>query len=84
MAFKVEESIEIGLGTASFKFNVLSEFDGVKLWLTDYRVMNGRKTLKRWSNIGDDGSFVKRESVVIPDEVIESVKMKVVNSIFLD
>jgi hypothetical protein len=83
MAFKVEEKIEVGLGTASFKFNILSDFEGVRIWLTDYRLVSGKKTLKRWSHIGDNGTFIKREKIEIPNEVIESVKQKITNSIFV-
>lgn len=84
MAFQVEEKIEVGLGIACFKFNILSDCKGVTIWLTDYRLVNGKKILKKWSNIGDDGSFIKREKIEIPDQVIESVKRKITNSIFVN
>ena len=83
MAFKVEEKIEVGLGTASFKFNILSDFEGVRIWLTDYRLTSGKKILKQWSHAGNDGSFIKRDKIEIPSEVIESVKQKITNSIFI-
>ncbi|MBY7854373.1 hypothetical protein KW429_11755 [Vibrio fluvialis] len=81
MVMKITETIEVGLGKATFKFNVLSDVGGIRLWLVDYRLKNGNKTLKCWRNFGDDGSFVKRESITIPDEVVVAAKAKISDSI---
>jgi hypothetical protein len=79
MTFKVTEKD----GNSTFSFNILSEADGIKIWLTDYRLMDGKKTVQRWSHFGDNGTFIKRDKVVIPDHVIESVKLKIASSIYL-
>lgn len=81
MTFKIEENIEVGLGSATFRFNVISDAEGVRLWLCDYRLKNGKKVLKRWSHVGDDGSFVTRDLVVIPEEVVAAARQKVMDSL---
>ncbi|MEY8199896.1 MAG: hypothetical protein RPS47_11700 [Colwellia sp.] len=81
MVFKITEKLEFSAGSTEYKFNVLSEYDGIELFLTNYKhSIEGMKP-KRWSNIGDDGSFVHRDSIEIPVEVIESVKAKIMGSI---
>lgn len=82
MVFKVKEVREIDGATAEYNFTVLSEVDGIQYVLVDYRLaIPGKKKPQRWSNIGDDGTFVKRSSIVIPDDVVESVRSKIVASI---
>lgn len=81
MTFKIEVQVHDGRLVNTYKFNVKSDESGIRLWLTDFRVTDGKKQLKRWSFIGDDGSFVKRKSIVIPDEVSDAARAKAINAI---
>lgn len=81
MTFKIEERIQNESLTETYNFNVNSNGSGITLWLTDFRVTDGKKLLQRWSFIGDDGSFVKRKSIVIPDEVLDAARAKAINAI---
>lgn len=84
MVFKVKEKLTYDAGYTEYQFNVLSEADGLRIVLTEWRHQIEGMKLKRWSFIGDDGTFAKRSSITIPPEVIESVKQKVSSSIYLD
>lgn len=82
MVFKIEEELNYDAGHTIYRFNVVSEHDGIKIWLTDWQhKIEGMKP-KRWSHIGDDGTFVKRESIQIPNEVMERAKKQVAESIY--
>lgn len=84
MVFKVQEEHITDEGTATFSFNVLSEMTGIKLWLTDYRLKKGNKVIKKWAHFGNNGSFINRSKIIIPESVIESAKAKIVSAIFLE
>lgn len=64
-----------------FQFYVDSSDSAVKFHLRDYRLVSGKTTLKRWATIGNDGTFVKRQSIVIPEIVFQAVKTKIIDSI---
>tara|TARA_Y100001972_G_scaffold128959_2_gene193013 strand:+ start:1057 stop:1320 length:264 start_codon:yes stop_codon:yes gene_type:complete len=81
MVFKIEVQDHDGCLANSYKFNVISDASGLRVWLTDFRVTDGKKLLKRWSSNGDDGSFVNRKSIVIPVEVLDAARAKAINAI---
>jgi hypothetical protein len=84
MVMKIEEQLEFDAGYTRYKFNAVSEHDGIRLWLTDWEHKIEGMKLKRWSHIGDDGSFYRREDIVIPQEVMDSVRAKVAQSIYFE
>lgn len=84
MAFQIVEKIQ-GIGSSTtYKFNAISERDGIRFWLTEYlHEVEGMRP-KKWAYIGDDGSFVKREQIAIPSFVAEAVKRKAAESFYFD
>ena len=64
-----------------FTFFVGSRNRAVEFRLNSYRLTSGKTTLKRWEHFGNDGTFVKRDSIVVPEEVIQAVKTKIIDSI---
>jgi len=84
MVFKVEEKLTYDAGYTKYTFNAVSEHDGIRLWLTNWEHKIEGMKLKRWSHIGDDGSFTKRERIEVPEEVMESVRAKVIQSIYFE
>lgn len=84
MVLKIEEKLEFDAGYTRYQFNAVSESDGIRLWLTHWEHKVEGMKLKRWSHLGDDGSFYKRDKIVIPDEVKQAVAAKVVSSIHFE
>jgi hypothetical protein len=84
MTLKIVETHEQENGKATFQFNVLSEAEGIKLWLTNYTVKQGDKTVEKWASFGNDGRFIRRNKIIIPVSVIKSAKAKIVASIYVD
>jgi hypothetical protein len=84
MVFKIKKKVEIPDGFIEYQFSVLSEHDGIRITLTDWKQKLKAAKLKRWSRIGDDGSFVRRESIVVPQEVLEEVKTEIAESIHFE
>ena len=81
MVFKVIETKKSEMQTEQFTFNALSEHNGIELHLTGYQIeATGSKT-RKWRSYGDDGTFLRRESISIPQDIIDSVKAKVISSI---
>ncbi|KRW83670.1 hypothetical protein [Marinobacter sp. P4B1] len=83
MVMKIEETLEFEAGYTRYRFNVLSDPDGIRLWLTDWEHKIDGMKVKRWSHIGDNGTFTKRDDIFIPDEVVARAKEKIVRSIQL-
>lgn len=81
MVYKIKHTLKFDAGYTEYNFNVLSEHDGIRIWLTDWKHQIEGMKLKRWSHTGDDGSFVRRDQIEIPGEVIEKVKKKICDSI---
>ena len=66
-----------------FEFNVLSEHEGIHLWLVSYKKINDKKTINQWAHYGDNGTFIKRNKIVIPEAVQEEAFKKVRDSLFI-
>ena len=49
MCLQIVKSVEVGLGVATFKFNILTSEKGIQIWLTDYELKNGKKRIKKWA-----------------------------------
>lgn len=81
MVFKIVETVKSEMQEEEFRFNVLSENDGIELHLTDYVIKAAGSGPRRWSNIGDDGTYLKRKSITIPASVIDSAIQKISSSI---
>lgn len=81
MGFKIQVIVKSEMQEESYTFNVLSEQDGIRLWLTDYKIKASGSKSQKWSNYGDDGTFLKRESITIPPSVASEAKEKVIKSI---
>ncbi|RCW63261.1 hypothetical protein DET61_11928 [Marinobacter nauticus] len=84
MIMKIEEKLLFDDGYTVFKFNVVSETDGLRVWLTSWEHKVDGMKLKRWAHMGNDGSFCKRDQIEIPDEVKKRVRQKVIDGIFFD
>jgi hypothetical protein len=76
MAFKIEIEKEGEMQSQSFTFNVLSKPEGLVLWLTDYKIKAEGSKPRRWSHAGDNGTFLKRASITIPDDVLIDAKAR--------
>lgn len=82
MVLKVEEQVVTEDTVTSFFFNVLSDYEGVRIRLVRWeQTTKGQKKRRRWADFGDDGTFVKRDSIKIPQSVTDSAKFKVINSL---
>lgn len=84
MNLKIKETLRFDAGRTEYTFNVISERDGIHVFLTDWRHQIEGMKLKRWAHVGNDGTFVRRDTISIPPAVIDSVKSKVVDSIQFD
>jgi hypothetical protein len=70
---------ELGDETYTFVVNALSE--QVQVRLIGYQLKNKNTVLKKWAHIGNNGTFIKRDSIVIPESVVESAFQKVTSTI---
>jgi hypothetical protein len=70
---------ELGDETYTFIVNALSEH--VQIRLIGYQLKNKSKALKKWARMGNDGTFIKRDSIVIPESVAKSAVQKVASTI---
>lgn len=81
MVYKIKHTLTFDAGYTEYNFNVLSQPEGIKIWLTGWKHQIEGMKVKRWAHLGDDGSFVRRERIEIPGEVIEAVKKELWGSI---
>lgn len=81
MTFSVKEELTFNGGSTKYGFTADSDRNGIRVWLSKWEhSLDGMKT-KRWASYGNDGTFVKRNQIVVPAEVLGRVKEKIITAI---
>lgn len=81
MGFKILVDLHNEMQIENFVFCVLSRVGGIELLLIEYRIKAEGSRQRRWMISGNDGSFLNRSSITIPETVVVEAIDKAAKSI---